>query len=81
VNWLTAIASNPVLLFIVLGFAMPYIIYEWQCIVYDTVWMHGETHTNPITGNLADWGNIILSGIFITSTGVGIAHTIINKKD
>jgi hypothetical protein len=80
VGWLQAIASNPVLLFIVLGFAMPYIIFEWKCIVYDIVWMHGTTSTDPIKGQLADWANIILSGIFVTSAGIGAVHAWINRK-
>jgi hypothetical protein len=80
IGWLQAIASNPVLLFIVLGFAMPFIIYEWQAIVWDKVVMHGTTRTDPITGPLADWANIILSGIFVTSTGIGAAHAWINRK-
>jgi len=81
VSWITALASNPVMMFIVVGFAMPFIIYEWQAIVYDKVWMHGTTSTDPITGPLADWASIILSGIFITSTGIGVAHAVINRKD
>jgi len=79
VSWITALAGNPIMMMIVVGFSMPYIIYEWQCIVIDTVWNHGTTYTNPIQGNLADWSNIILSGIFVTSTGVGIAHAVINR--
>jgi hypothetical protein len=80
VSWLMAIASNPVLLFIVLGFSLPLIIFEWKCIVYDIVWMHGTTSTDPIRGQLADWATVILSGIFVTSTGIGVAHTWINRK-
>lgn len=80
VNWLLAIASNPVLLFIVLGFAMPFIIFEWKCVVYDNVWMHGATSTDPIRGQIADWADTIIKGIFVTSTGIGVAHTWINRK-
>lgn len=79
VNWILALAQNPVMMFVVVGFAMPYIIYEWQAIVYDKVWMHGTTTTDPITGPLADWANVILTGIFVTSAGVGVAHTIVNR--
>ncbi len=80
IGWIEALAKNPVMLFIVVGFAMPFIIYEWKAIAYDKVWMDGLTKTDPITGPLADWATIILSGIFVTSTGIGIAHTIINRN-
>jgi len=81
VNWIVALASNPVMMFIVFGFAMPFIIYEWQAIVYDKVWMHGATKTDYIDGPLAEWAHIILTGIFVTSTGIGVAHAFISKKD
>ena len=81
VNWIVALASNPVMLFIVVGFAMPFIIYEWQAIVWDKVIMKGTTSTDFIEGPLADWAKIILTGIFVTSTGMGVAHAFLNRKD
>lgn len=80
VNWILALAKNPVMQFIVFGFAMPYIIYEWKAIVYDKVWMAGHASTDPITGPLLDWSNIILTGIFVTSMGIGVSHAIVNKQ-
>ncbi len=79
VSWIMALASNPVMLFIVFGFAFPYIAYEWKAILWDKVIMLGTTSTDAITGPLADWAQIILGGIFVTSTGIGVAHAIINK--
>lgn len=79
VSWIMALASNPAMMFIVVGFAMPFIIYEWKAIAYDKVWMGGATTTDVIAGPLADWANIILSGIFVTSTVVGGAHAIVNR--
>lgn len=81
VGWLKVIASSPVLLVIVFGFAAPFIIFEWKCVVYDIVWMHGTTMTDPIRGQIADWATTIIGGIFVTSTGIGVAHAIISKNE
>lgn len=80
VSWIAALAQNPAMMFIVIGFALPFIIFEWKCVVYDIVWMSGTTSTDPIKGQLADWASTILNGIFITTTGVGVAHAFINRK-
>jgi len=80
VNWILALAQNPVMMFIVLGFAMPWIILEWKVIVYDNVWAHwGVFMTDPVRGEIGEWGGLIIGGIFVTSTGVGITHAIINR--
>lgn len=74
VQGLQVIASSKVLLFLVVGFALPFMIYEWQCIVYDIIWMHGTTATDAIKGNLADWGNTIIISLFGSGTVVTMAH-------
>lgn len=82
VNWIVALAQNPVMMMIVVGYSLPWIILEWKVIVYDNVWAHWGTYmTDPVRGNLGDWGGMIISGIFITSGGLGIAHAWFNKKD
>lgn len=78
-GWITALASNPIMMLIVVGFALPFIVFEWKCVVIDIVWMGGTTSTPPIKGQLADWANVILGGIFISSTGMGVAHAIVNR--
>lgn len=82
VGWIAALANNPYMMIIVFGFALPPIIYEWKVIVYDNVWAYWGQYTTPaIGGEVGSWGGIILSGIFITSGGMGIAHAVINRKD
>jgi hypothetical protein len=77
---LQVIASSKVLLFLVVGFALPFMIYEWQCIVYDKVWMHGLTKTDPIIGNLADWGQTIIVSLFGSGTAVTMTHMYFNRN-
>lgn len=82
VSWIEALAKNPIMMGLVVGFALPWIILEWKALVYDNVWQFwGTYHTDPVKGALADWGDTILKGIFITGGGLGIAHAVINKKD
>lgn len=82
VGWMQAVAASPFLKLVVGGFSLPWIILEWKVIVYDKVWASwGTYHTDPVTGTIGDWGGIIITGIFITTGGLGIAHAVINKKD
>lgn len=74
VEGLKVLASSKVLLFLVVGFAMPFMLYEWQCIVYDTLWMHGTVKTFPINENFAAWGQTIIVSLFGSGTAVTMAH-------
>lgn len=82
VGWLNAVANSRFLQFIVGGFAGPWIIYGWKVIVWDNIihkffWgVYG--FTPPISGLVGEWASIILGGIFITSTGMGITSAVLN---
>lgn len=83
IGWLNAVASSRFLQFIVGGFAGPWIIYGWKVIAWDNI-IHKfiwDTYgfTPPIGGLVGSWANIILSGIFVTSTGMGIATAVLNR--
>lgn len=81
VNLLTALASSQILLAIVVGFALPFIIYEWKVVAYDIVWMGGTTSTDPIRGNVADWGTTIITCLFGSGTALTLGHMWFNRKD
>ena len=76
VHGLAVIASSKVLLFLFVGFALPYMLHEWQAIVYDKLWMHGATSTDPITGALAEWGNSVIYCLFGSSTAAGVLAAV-----
>lgn len=81
VNWILALAQNPIMMMIVVGFALPWIILEWKVVVYDNVWAHwGEYYTPEIKSNVGDWAGIILTGIFVSGTGIGVAHAFLNRS-
>lgn len=71
VDALRVLASSKVLLFLFVGFALPFMVYEWQAVVYDKIIMHGTTKTDPITGDLAAWGHAVIYSLFGTTTAAG----------
>ncbi len=79
-GWMQAVASSPLLTFVVVGFAFPFIFYLNKVIVYDICLGWGHT---PVLKYelLTQWGGVIIGGIFLTTGGVGVAHAIINRKD
>jgi hypothetical protein len=78
VGWLNAVATSPFLMFIVGGFAFPFIFYLNKVIVWDICLGLGFTPKLEYV-LLSNWGEIILTGIFVTSTGVGITQAVINR--
>lgn len=83
VDWLKVVAGSRFLQCIVGGFAFPLIVYMnkayvWDNIVHKFIWgVYG--YTPPLTGLVADWGGIIISGIFVTSTGMVAAGAFVSK--
>lgn len=79
VSWLAEVASSPVLSFIVVGFAFPFIFYLNKVIIYDICLGLGST---PILkwDQLTMWGDTIIKGIFITTGGVGAVTAWVNRK-
>lgn len=80
VGWLQVISQSPVLSFVVVGFSFPFIFYLNKVIVWDICLGLGSTPALKYE-LLTNWGGIIIGGIFLTSTGAGIVHAIIAKKD
>lgn len=80
VEGLKVIASSKVLLFLVVGFALPYMLYEWQCVVYDKIWMHGLTKTDPLGGDLSAWATTIITCLFGSGTAVTMTHMYFNRN-
>jgi hypothetical protein len=79
VSWLAVIAQSPVLSVVVIGFAFPFIFYLNKVIVWDICFGLGST---PILkwDQLTVWGDTIIKGIFVTTTGVGAVTAWVNRK-
>jgi hypothetical protein len=81
VEGLKAIAGSRVLLFLVVGFAGPWIIYEWKVVVWDNVFAYFTNgSTPPIKGLVADWGGIIIASLFGSSTAVTVGSMYFNRS-
>jgi len=80
VSRLKVIAGSKVLLFLIVGFALPYMIYEWQCIVIDKIWLDGKHATDPLGGDLSAWATTIIACLFGSGTALTAGHMYFNRS-
>lgn len=78
VDRLKVIASSKVLMFLIVGFAFPWIVMEWKVIVWDTILGWGVTA--PIRGTIGDWGGLIISCLFGAGTAMHVGGMYFNRK-
>lgn len=85
---LAIIASNRVLMGILLALIIPYIAWEWSAIMVDIVWLRGKCGTgfdlpctDPIKGQLAEWGNTIIASVTGSGTALGVAKMYFNRPN
>jgi hypothetical protein len=75
-NRLGVIASNKFLTFMLIGFALPWIGYEWKVVVWDNIlspWFLGhEGYTAAIGGSVGEWATTIIGFLFGSSTTLAI---------
>lgn len=67
---LSIIANNKLLTFLLIAAATPLIGFEWKVIVYDK--MLGWGTTDPIGGQVAEWGNTVWYFLFGSPTVIGL---------
>lgn len=80
VEFLKAVGQSKFLSFLIGGFATPFMVYIWKVVVWDIVIMAGTVSTDPIKGNVADWGGLIIASIFGSATVMGAGHLFFNRK-
>lgn len=78
VEFLKAVGQSKFLMFLIGGFATPFMVYVWKIVVWDIVLGLGST--DAIRGNVADWGGIIIASIFGSATVLGVGHLYFNRK-
>lgn len=77
VGRLQVIGSSWVLSFLVVGFALPWIAYEWKIVVWDTMLEWGTT--NAIHGAVSDWATTIIGCLFGSGTVLTAGHMFFNR--
>lgn len=80
VDRLKVLAGSKVLMFLTLGFALPWMIYEWKVVFWDNVWMLGASSTPGIKGEVAGWATTIISCLFGSSTVLTAGHMFFNRN-
>ena len=78
VSFLQTVGQSKFLMFLIGGFATPFMIYVWKIVVFDIVLNLGST--DAIRGNVADWGGIIIASIFGSGTVLGVGQMYFNRR-
>lgn len=85
VEFLKTVSQSKFLMFLVGGFATPWILYEWKVVVWDKIvckWILGEFgFTPPVTGTVGDWAGVIIAGIFGTGGVMALGQMYFNRKN
>jgi len=71
-------ASNQLLTFLLIAFAIPLVIFEWKVVVWANILGWGST--DPITGQVADWGNTIIYFLFGAPTVMGLGKLWFSRR-
>ena len=77
VSALKVIGASWVLSALVVGFATPWIIYEWKVIVWDNVLQWGSTPA--VHGDVATWATTIITCLFGSGTVLTAGHMYFNR--
>ena len=84
VEFLRVVSQSKFLMFLVGGFALPWIMYEWKIVTWDNMvcfWVYGEACTTPaIKGTVGEWAGVIIGGIFGTGSVMAVGQMFFNRK-
>ena len=85
VNRLNVIAGNKALTYLVVGFALPLMLFLWQSVVWDKLacphlsWLSNfSCTTDPLKGQIADWATTIIACLFGSGAAITVSQTAMN---
>lgn len=86
VAFLQAVGQSKFLMFLVGGFAIPWMAYEWKVVLWDNVIYYVYDtgiwgSTPPIKGTVGEWAGLIIGCLFGTGTVMGAGHMFFNRRE
>lgn len=75
---LSIFAGSKMLMFLLVMFALPLLAFWWKCIIWDKVLAYGST--DPLTGQLAEWANMVTTFLFGGSGALAVAQMFYSRK-
>ena len=79
VEFLRVTSQSKFLMFLIGGFAIPWMVHEWKVVIWDN--MLGLGSTLPIKGSVGEWGGIIITALFGSATAATIGQMYFNRRE
>lgn len=85
VEFLRVVSQSKFLMFLVGGFALPWMIYQGKVVLWDNIvcfWIYGKYGFTPaIEGTVGAWAGVIIGGIFGTGGVMAIGQMFFNRRE
>jgi len=85
VEFLRVVSQSKFLMFLVGGFAFPWMFYQAKVVMWDKIickWvMDVYGFTPPVDGTVGEWAPIIIGGIFGTGSVMAVGQMFFNRKE
>jgi hypothetical protein len=85
VEFLKTVSQSKFLMFIVGGFAFPWMFYQAKVVMWDKIickWVLGVYgFTPPVDGTVGTWAGWIIGGIFSTGGVMAVGHVFFNRRE
>lgn len=84
VEFLKAVSQSKFLMFLVGGFAFPWMLYQAKVVMWDKIicmWIMGAYGFTPsVEGTVGSWAGVIIAGIFGTGSVMAVGQMFFNRK-
>ena len=85
VEFLKVVSQSKFLMFLVGGFAVPWMIYQGKVVLWDNIvcfWIYGAYGFTPaIKGTVSEWAGFIITGIFGTGGVMAVGQMYFNRRE
>lgn len=85
VEFLRVVSQSKFLMFLVGGFALPWMVYQGKVVLWDNIvcmWVLGTWgYTPPIEGTVGTWAGFIITGIFGAGGAMAIGQMYFNRRE